>query len=138
MKKVITGIMLLTFLGGCGTIMEPKKKTVNISSTHKAKILYDGEVKGNGKYVSLDVFNRSKGQNRQITVTSLETGEVRTIQPKYAGNGWLFADFLIDFGIISIPIDLINGSYKKLDQQNYYVEFDDEYSEVITVSKATN
>lgn len=137
MKKIMAGAMLLTLLTGCGTVMESHRKPVNVTSNHRAKVEYDGFVEGTGKHVYVNASNRSKGQSKQIVATSLKTGEVRIIQPTYTGNGWILANLFIDAGILSIPIDLINGSHKKLDRQNYYIEFDDEYTEEETLPEVS-
>ena len=128
MKKklvILVSIISIIALTGCATIMEPKNKMVTLQSNHKMKVRYDDELVGSGKFVSFDALNRSKGQNKLILAESLETGETRPIKPSYSMNNWLFADFLIDWGIISIPTDLLSGGYKKLDKTTYYIEFEE-------------
>ncbi len=122
-------ILILIAFTGCATIMEPKKKTVAVQSNQKMKVRYDNELVGSGKFVSFQALNRADGRNKMIVAESIETGEIRSITPTYTTNGWIFADILLDWGIISIPTDLVSGGYKRIDQTNYYIEFDEDLKE---------
>ena len=110
----------------CGTMMEPSRKTINITVNKKAKVRYDGELVGNGKYSSVFVENRRN--DKMLSVEDLDTGEVRNVSLDYEFNTWVLWDPFIDWGIISIPVDLINGSYKRLGRRSYYVQFDEDNS----------
>ena len=121
MKNYFLGLIVLMSLMGCGTIMESSRKTATIRSNKPVKVVYDGVNEGTGKYINVLVDNRSN--DKILTVEDPETGEKRTVILDYEFNTWLWANILIDFGIISIPIDLINGSHKKLGKADYYIEY---------------
>ncbi len=122
-KMMLIGLLTLAFTS-CGTVMEPSRKTVNIRVNKKARVMYDGELVGNGKYTSVSVENRSN--DKMLTVEDVDTGEVRNVNLDYEFNTWMLLDPLLDWGIISIPVDLINGSHKRLNRRNYYIEFDED------------
>ena len=122
-KMMLIGLLTLAFTS-CGTVMESSRKTVNIRVNKKARVMYDGELVGNGKYTSVSVENRSN--DKMLTVEDVDTGEVRNVNLDYEFNTWMLLDPLLDWGIISIPVDLINGSHKRLNRRNYYIEFDED------------
>ena len=125
MKK-ITKILLFSLLvlsfTSCGTIMERRSKliTVNTNISAPVKLYLNGMPIGTQK----QLYVKSTGWSKDnLMAEDTKTGERLMIPLDYTFNGWSVPS--IFFGLIGLGVDLIAGSYTKLDNTYYYVNFDE-------------
>lgn len=116
MKKTLTiAVISSMLLTGCAGIMSGGEDRLTIAtSTSDAKIYVDGRYLGDGR-ISTSI-NRGEPAELRIEKEGCATVYATTGDKL---DGWVFANILIDFGVVSIPIDLITGNAWKLDQSEY-------------------
>ena len=120
-KAALTGLAALgaiASLNGCSTIIHGTSDRVTITSTEG-----DAEIFVNGVRVG-------KGSG----ITALERGEIHTIRVEKPGceavtvqtddsfDPTSLLGILIDFGVITIPVDLITGAAWKIEPRIYNVD----------------
>ena len=104
---------------GCATIMSGNQQKVPITSTPSGAVVSSE----NGQRITTPGF------------LILSTKKVHTLVATYPGcdkqqkalfkklNNWVFADVFWDFGIITIPIDVISGAANELKPKEVYFDF---------------
>ena len=118
MKKIILPIFLLT-LSGCSSITNGSLETITFSSEEIGTRLYV-----DGSYRGTDFASITADRGNKHTVMAKREGckpTTLTTDYSYQWGKSLFLNFLIDFGIFSVPIDLLSGSAWKTEQPNYIV-----------------
>ncbi|MEZ8944165.1 PEGA domain-containing protein [Vibrio sp. 10N.222.54.B12] len=115
MKKVLLTVMTGFALSGCAGIMSGGDDKLTVATTTSdAKIYVDGRYLGEGR-ISTQV---KRGDNYEIRINKEGCATIyETTGDKL--DGWFWANILIDWGIISMPVDLISGSAWKLDKEEY-------------------
>lgn len=121
MKKntFTVAMFVITLLSGCSTITNGSTETIAFSSQEE-----DSKIFVDGKYYGKDQTQVVVDRGEQHTVVAQKKGcKPTTITTDYDfqfGKS-LFLNFFIDFGLISIPTDLITGSAWKTQQPHYNV-----------------
>lgn len=113
MKKQMLLIVLLVgimMLQGCCTIMSGNTQRVTVSSTPTGvKVRTD-----TGVTITTPGSIILSRKESHVLVAELPGYESQQKNIKKEWNGWLWADLLLDFGIISWPIDFGTGAAYKL------------------------
>lgn len=124
MKVVNVAILavLLCFavvLSGCCTIMSGSTQRVKVSSEPSgAKVAADDGT----TIVTPGAFTLVRKETHTL-VAELPGYEPQTQQFVKKLNNWIFANILIDFGIISVPIDFLTGSADELHPKEVHFNF---------------
>ncbi len=117
-KLVIVGLAAL-LSSGCSTIVNGGKEQLTFSSPEEETQLYV-----NGKFVGRESATLELPRGKKHTVVAKKQGcSPTTVETDYSFQ-WgksLFLNILIDYGIISIPTDLITGAAWESDQSIYEV-----------------
>lgn len=116
MKNFLIAACLMLSLTSCASIIKGTEEQINIVSDEGVVIYVDGV-----KYGTEGAIARiKKGKTHSITVkkegcdsVTIETGETFDITS--------LLGILIDFGIITIPIDLMTGAAWKVEPTMYNV-----------------
>lgn len=120
MNKAIL-ILTIPFISliGCSAITNGSNETISFSSQEEGTKLYV-----DGAYRGKDFTSITVDRGIEHTVVAKKEGcKTTTLTTDYSFQ-WgksLFLNVLIDFGIISIPTDLLSGAAWKTDQANYDV-----------------
>ncbi|WP_134648428.1 hypothetical protein [Vibrio diabolicus] len=121
MKKLTICSLIMGSLlsSGCSTITNGSNEQISFSSREEGTKLFI-----DGKYYGKDHASITVPRGEAHTVVAQKTGcEQTSITTDYSFQ-WgksLFLNFLIDFGIISIPTDLLTGSAWETDSNHYEV-----------------
>lgn len=120
MKRGICGILVvsgLLFLSGCASIIKGSNDTIAVNSLEQDAVIYvDGAPRGKGN-ISVDV---KRGKPHELLVKKDGCQDI-TIQTTERFDPVTLLGILIDWGIVSIPIDLISGSAWKQDPATYTI-----------------
>lgn len=119
-KKLLMG-SLIVLITGCGTMMEPSRKSVSIQSETPVMAYSDGnKFVGEGKYITFDASNRSRKGDEYVILKEVGNEEnTRTVYLEREVNAWSFWNFMW-YGIPYI-IDLPTGGTGRLGRVNYQV-----------------
>lgn len=106
MKKIIVLFVIVTSTIGCATIVKGSHDTISVSSLEQDTALYVDD-RPIGKDTAQVVVKKGnphfiKASKEGCTTSVIETGESYDAVSLFG--------ILFDFGIFSIPIDLITGS----------------------------
>ncbi|MGM0521003.1 MAG: hypothetical protein ACQEQ6_02870 [Pseudomonadota bacterium] len=115
--KIAAAVTALTVLSGCASMFSGNTDEIHVNSTEPdAKIFVDGKLVGTGNVTS----QVSRGETHEIRAempsceaTTTQTG--RSIDPK------TFVGCLIDFCILTVPLDFAIGGAMKADPTSYTV-----------------
>lgn len=122
MKKIYLFIILVFLFTGCGTMMEPSRKTVTIQSATPVKAYVDGKkFIGEGKVFAFNASNRSRSGDEYVLLK--EVGNEENVQTVYLDreyNPWATWNFLFAYGLPYI-IDYPSGGTGRLANLNYYM-----------------
>lgn len=114
--SVLTSSLLVT---GCSTITNGTSEQISFSSREEGTKLFI-----DGKYYGKDHASITAPRGNAHTVVAQKTGCEQTLLTTDYSFQWgksLFLNVLIDFGIVSIPTDLLTGSAWKTDSSHYEV-----------------
>jgi len=117
--KFVTSSFLLTcaLLSGCSTVIKGTQDTITVNSLEKGTSIYiDGVQRG----VNDALAQVKKGKTHTIKVTK-EGCQAVIIQTGEAFDATSLLGVLIDFGVITIPVDLISGAAWKVEPTIYTV-----------------
>lgn len=115
--KARYAILLPLIFSSCASIFSGGRDTITINSIEPGtKIFVDGAFQGENS-VSVDV---KRGKKHVIRVEK-EGCQTVSEQTGEALDGSMFLGILIDWGIITIPVDLISGSAWKTEPTEYTV-----------------
>lgn len=117
LHKFVGAILAASLTTGCATVIKGTNDDVSINSLEDGTIIY---VNGAARGKDTAFVNLSKG--KEYTIRAEKAG----CQPVTATTGESFdptslLGILIDFGIITIPIDLISGAAWKIEPTTYTV-----------------
>jgi hypothetical protein len=121
MKKLTICSLLMgsLFVSGCSTITNGSNEQISFSSREEGTKLFV-----DGKYYGKDHASITVPRGDAHTVVAQKPGcEQTSVTTDYSFQ-WgksLFLNVLVDFGIISIPTDLLTGSAWKTDSSHYEV-----------------
>lgn len=112
---VSTALITATTLSGCAGIMSSGSDRVTINTgTADAKIYVDGKYQGEGRLRT----DLERGDTYEIRIEKEGCATLYTETGDKLDN-WFWANILIDWGIFSMPIDLISGNAWKADRSEY-------------------
>src|SRR4051812_48889572 len=115
--RLVASCLILVPLCSCATIFSGGRDTISVNSTEPGTMIYvDGALRGRDS-ASADV---KRGKPHQIRVEK-EGFQPVTIETGESFDGLSFLGILIDFGIITIPIDLLAGGAWKTNPTSYTV-----------------
>lgn len=117
-KLFATGLVAaITLTSGCSSIINGTTDTLSVrSSNREAQIYINGVPMG----TEGSVFTAKRGEN-YILEAKADDCQTGTIQTTHTFDATSLLGILIDFGIFSIPIDLISGAAWKPSQSVYMV-----------------
>jgi len=115
MKTLVAALVAVALSSGCASIIKGSSETVTVNSLEKGSVIYvDGSPRG-ADVASVSV---KKGKPHALRVekegcrtVSADTGE--------SFDATSLLGIFIDFGIISIPIDLASGAAWKVEPTTY-------------------
>jgi len=117
MRFVVLAAVAAVVCSGCASIVKGTSDSISVNSLEKGSTIYvDGAARGvDSAYVSV-----KKGKPHSIRV------EKDGCQPVHAETGESFdatslLGILIDFGIVTIPVDMISGAAWKVEPTTYTV-----------------
>lgn len=115
--SITTLSLFATTLTGCAGIMSGGSDRVTVASSEPGSRIYI-----DGQYIGIDRIRTDldRGDDYEIKVT--KKGCKTAYQTTDTSlDGWIWANLLIDWGIISIPTDLISGNAFELEKSEYRV-----------------
>jgi hypothetical protein len=116
--KTSASIMLLALLlPGCALMLHGSSDTITVNSLLEGTMIYiDGVPRG------IDVANAQVDRGTPHTIMVKKAGyQTVIIETGDRLDGVMWLGILIDFGIFSIPIDLISGAAWKTDPLLYTI-----------------
>lgn len=117
-KSLATGLVAaFTLTSGCSSIINGTTDTLSVRSSNKEAQIY---VNGVPMGTEGSVFTAKRGQD-YILEAKADNCQTGTIQTTHSFDATSLLGILIDFGIFSIPIDLISGAAWKPSQSVYMV-----------------
>ena len=115
--QFIAVLGLSLFASGCATIIKGQQDTLTVNSLEEGTAIYiDGVQRG----VNDAMAQVKKGNVHTIKVTKEGCQDV-IIQTGESFDATSLLGIFIDFGIISIPVDLVSGAAWKTDPTIYTV-----------------
>ena len=117
MKKLAMIAFVALSLTGCASVLKGSNETINVNSVEKGTTIYvDGAARGlDNASVSL-----KKGKTYNIRAEK-ERCETVNATPGESFDPTSLLGILIDFGIFTIPLDLISGAAWKIEPTTYTV-----------------
>ena len=120
MKRVMYLLSLAMFVcPGCATIISGNQQEVAITSIPRgATVTCD-----NGNIINTPgsvVLSTKKAHTLVASYPGCEPQQISLVKKM---NNWIFADIIWDFGIITIPIDLISGAACELKPKSVHFSF---------------
>ena len=115
MKKIALIVALAILSTGCSTIIKGTTETISVNSLEKGTVIsVDGAPRG----VDAASVSLKKGKTHSLRAekpgcSSVTTETTETFDPTS------LLGILIDFGIFSIPIDLMSGAAWKVEPTTY-------------------
>ena len=119
MKKVLTTALVFSvaLTSGCASIIKGNSDRITVTSLEKDSVIWvDGAPRGRDA-VTVDV---KKGNPVSLKATKQGCQDV-SIETTESFDATSLLGILIDFGIVSIPIDLISGAAWKQSPTTYTV-----------------
>ena len=119
MKKLIITAMCMfsVLMTGCASVIKGTQDTISVNSLEKGTVIYvDGVKRG----IDDAMAQVDKGDTHTIKVTK-EGCEDIIIQTGESFDATTLLGIFIDFGLITIPIDLISGAAWKTSPTLYTV-----------------
>ena len=119
MKKVLTTALVFSvaLTSGCASIIKGNSDRITVTSLEKDSVIWvDGAPRGRDA-VTVDV---KKGNPVSLKATKQGFQDV-SIETTESFDATSLLGILIDFGIVSIPIDLISGAAWKQSPTTYTV-----------------
>jgi uncharacterized protein YceK len=117
MSKIYIVLMLtMTICGsGCASILKGSNDTVSIHSIEPGTVIYvDGSARGRDS-VNVDL---RRGESHVIRVSKPGCHDV-TVPTTDSFDATSLLGIFIDFGIVSIPVDLVSGNAWKVSPRSY-------------------
>jgi hypothetical protein len=112
MKRTILLLPALLLSSGCAGILHGTSDTVSVNSMEEDTVIYvDGTPRGKDTAIA----QLERGDDHTIRVSKQGCGDVTMETTDSFDTASLLGIFL-DWGIISIPIDLVSGAAWKTDQ----------------------
>lgn len=122
--KVILVMISIILLSGCGTVLTPKTKEVNVNSKRPVEVWLDGEtLVSTGKINSFDVNNRKRRGGDFLILRDLEEPDKEyRIDLERKFNRMTLLNLSLFLGTVGYPVDLISGATGKLARTKYEVD----------------
>jgi len=120
MLRIMKTVALLSgvfWLSACATIIRGGHDTLTVNSLEKGSVIYVDGVPRGKEHAQLEV---ERGNTHTILVKKEGCQDV-TAQTGESFDAVSLLGVFIDFGIISIPVDLISGSAWKTKPKTYTV-----------------
>lgn len=122
--KIILMIISIVLFSGCGTVLTPKTKEVNVNSKVPVEVWLDGEtLVSTGKINSFIVKNRSRRGHEYLILKDLEDPQKEyRIELERNFNKISLLNVTLLFGAVGYPVDLVSGATGRLARTNYEIE----------------
>lgn len=117
MKKMALIAILALGLTGCASVIKGSNETINVNSVEKGTTIY---VDGTARGLDTTTVSLKKGKTYSIRAEKEGCDAVSTTTGETFDPTSLLG-ILLDFGIFSIPIDLISGAAWKIEPTTYTV-----------------
>lgn len=116
-KTTLMAVAVLASLTGCASIIKGSHDTVTINSLEKGTTLYiDGAPRG------LDIAQAQVKRGKTAEIRAVKEGcQDVSVSTTDSFDAVTLLGILIDYGIISIPTDLISGNAWKVSPTSYTV-----------------
>jgi len=120
-KKFLVLLTVFTLVG-CGSIMEPSRKTVTIHSATPVKAYVDGnKFIGEGKIFTFNASNRSRRGDEYVLLKEIGNEDnVQTVYLEREYNSWANWNFLFVYGL-PYAVDYPTGGTGRLANLSYYM-----------------
>jgi len=117
MKKILAAAIVPMLMTGCASVIKGDTDDITINSLEEGTTLYvNGAARGkDSAFVTLD-----KGRTYSITAKKDGCAPV-TAQTGESFDPTTLLGIFIDYGLITIPIDLISGAAWKIEPKSYTV-----------------
>ncbi|MBT9496558.1 MAG: PEGA domain-containing protein [Zoogloea oleivorans] len=115
-KKLVSALIATSLaLSGCASIIKGNSDNITVNSLEKGSVIYvDGAARG----VDTAMVNIKKGKPHTLRVEK-EGCKAVTGESGEAFEPVSLLGILLDFGILTIPIDMISGAAWKVDPTTY-------------------
>ena len=122
--KIILIIILMALFNGCGTVLTPKTKDINVNSKMPVEVWLDGKtLVSTGKINTFAVKNRSRRGHEYILLKDLEEPQKEyRIDLERDFNKITLLNITLLLGAVGYPVDLITGATGKLARTKYEVD----------------
>ncbi len=118
-KALVVPALVAVLTTGCASIINGTNDSVTISAPADTSVYIDGQKTGTG-----DVTATLKRGKTYVISAKKEGCESQNLETSTSFDKASLLGILIDFGIISIPLDFVIGGARELDPKIYSVEAD--------------
>ena len=118
-KDLLVPVLAAALTSGCASIVNGTNDSVTISAPADTAVYIDGQKTGTG-----DVTASLKRGKTYIVSAQKEGCRSANVETSTSFDKTSLLGILIDFGIISIPLDFIIGGAREIDPKIYSVEAD--------------
>ena len=119
MKKLLLTSCFLTVVSGCSTITNGPKEELSFSSKEEGTKFY---INGHYHGENFALVKLPRGKKHDIIAKKDNCQAAKmTTDYHFQWTKSLFLNLFIDYGLVSIPMDLITGSAWESDQSHYDV-----------------
>ncbi len=116
-------ILFIVFMTGCGTVLTPREKMVNINSEKPVEVWIDGEqLVAAGKVNSVKVSNRARRGSEYLLIREIDGSGEHRIELDRKFNRMTLLNLPIFFGAIGYPVDYLTGATGKLRKTTYEIK----------------
>lgn len=116
-------ILFIVFMTGCGTVLTPREKMVNINSEKPVEVWIDGEkLVAAGKVNSVKVNNRARRGSEYLLIREIDGSGEHRIELDRKFNRMTLLNLPIFFGAIGYPVDYLTGATGKLRKTTYEIK----------------
>ncbi|ONF42527.1 hypothetical protein BTO32_15050 [Marinobacter lutaoensis] len=116
-KGFVAGALAMTLLSGCSTVIKGTSESITVNSLEDGTTIY---VNGAARGKDSAFVNLEKGKVHTITARK-EGCEPATTQTGESFDPTTLLGILIDWGLITIPVDLISGAAWEITPTTYTV-----------------
>lgn len=122
--KIILMIISVVLFSGCGTVLTPKTKDINVNSKVPVEVWLDGEtLVATGKINNFTVKNRSRRGHDYLLLKDLEDPQKEwRIDLERKFNKITLLNMTLLLGAVGYPVDLVSGATGKLARTSYEIE----------------
>jgi len=117
--SILILVLFIMCCPGCATIISGNQQEISVTSSPPGATV----TCANGNIINTPGTVTLSTKKVHMLIATYPNCEPQQVMLRKKLNNWLFCDILWDFGIITIPIDLISGAACELAPKNVHFSF---------------